>query len=267
MTQSWQWSFKEAFSIVRATYVDDWGRARKSRQSLLERPNIEEIKDQKVTGLIAGQGQPVIFIHGSPANAMRWSWYLKNVPEGYQFISVDRMGFGERGQDKPDLEEDCKILSDFISGYEKPVILGHSLGGAMAIRLACMHDISRLVLVAASIDPMLERFMRIQKIGNHATISWMLSRSVRHSNLEMAHLQDFMLKTENVLERIDSPINIIHAKDDYLVPYAHVAYAKKFLKNMEVTAPDTGGHSIPWHRQYLVLDAITSGDQSKRAAA
>ena len=267
MTQKWKWSLSEALCIIGETYADDWGRALTKRQNFLSNPKISKIDDAHITGLMSGEGQPVIFIHGSPANAMRWSQYLENVPDGYQFISVDRMGFGDRGHRQPDLEKDFEYLAAFAQKYTNPVILGHSLGGALAVRLAARQAVQGLVLIAASIDPALERVLAVQKLAVHPLISWGLSRSIDHSNKEMFQLQKFMQATEKDLMKVQSPVHIVHAQDDCLVPFAHTDYARRYFQKLEVSFPETGGHSIPWNSPELILKAIKCVAADRKMAA
>ncbi len=258
MSQKWKWSFAEAFSVVLATYAEDFGGAARHYKSLLYDPNISEINHDKITGLQSGGGQPVILVHGSPDNAMRWEYLLKNPPTDCHIIAIDRMGFGKRGHEKPDLEADSVALSSFLSQFEKPILVGHSLGGATVARLACHHDISGVVFVASSVDPMLERILPIQKLGNSPFIKWILSRSIRHSNEEMMQLFDYMMKTEGHLGKVTAPVHVVHAQDDYLVPFAHVAYVKKYCKNFTLTSIEKGGHGLPRTRPDLIVSAIES---------
>jgi len=262
MGQSWKWSLREALSIIKLTYADDWGRGAKERAAFLENRSISEIDHSDVTGLQAGNGdRAVIFIHGSPANAMRWASYLKTVPSEYKYISIDRMGFGKRKNQAPDLEKDLKILSEYIAQFNKPILVAHSLAGALVLRLAAQNKLGGVVLVASSLDPVLEKMLFVQKLATYPPISWLLSKSVRHSNIEMAQLQKFMEVSEADLNKITASTHIVHPKDDNLVSHAHVAYAKNNLvsvNHMQITEPDEGGHSIPWTHQDLIMDAIKS---------
>ena len=257
---SYKWSPVQALSIIKQTYVEDWGKAQKDRaQFVLDNPAVTEFQAAGLTGLKSGKGQAVIFIHGSPANAMRWSQYLNDVPDGYEFIAIDRMGFGGRGKELPDLEKDFQTISEFVSQFENPIVVGHSLGGAIALRLSIEKTLKRLVLIAASLDPSLEKILKIQKLGNKPVLSKILSLSIRHSNMEMLQLPEFMLKTEKNLDDIQAQAVIIHPKDDVLVSHDNVAYARKYLSGLEVIEPETGGHFIPWTHPDLILKAIMGG--------
>lgn len=258
MSQKWKWSFTEAFSVVWATYKEDFSGAARRHKSLLSNPKITEISHDKITGLQSGEGHTVILLHGSPASAIRWEYFLKNPPTGHHIIAIDRMGFGKRGHEKPNLEADFKVLSSFLSQFKKPILVGHSLGGAIAARLACHHDIGGAVFVASSVDPILEKILPIQKFGNLIFIKWMLSRSVRHSNEEMMQLFDYMMETESHLGKVSAPVHVVHAKDDFLVPFAHVDYVKKYCKSVTLTSIEEGGHGLPWTHPDLIINAIQS---------
>lgn len=258
MSEEWKWSFAEAFSVVWQTYMGDWGADQSLRRSLIKSTYINEIQDEHIKGLESGEGQPVVFIHGSPGNAMRWQWFLKNPPSGYRIIAIDRMGYGSRGWERPNLEEDFQKTLKFVQTFKTPILVGHSLGGAKAIRLAAHADVKGLVLVASSIDPSLERILPIQKLGNSKFIKWVLSRSLRHSNEELMQLFNYMILTEGYLDDLKAPVHIVHAKDDGLVSYGNVDYAKAYFEHVTVTSLDGGGHVIPWTHPNLIYEAIES---------
>lgn len=219
--------------------------------------HVTELDDKNLTGLVAGTGkQPVVFIHGSPANAMRWAQYLEVVPDGYQFLSIDRMGFGSRGAQEPDLEADYKLVSEYIAGLENPIVVAHSLGGALALRLASECSLKKLILVACSLNPDLKKVSWIQKLGAINPFCFILSRSIRHSNDEMLQLPRFMRETERKLKPLSCSACVVHPKDDSLVSYENAAYAQKYIDNIDVIVPETGGHFIPWTHVDLILGVI-----------
>lgn len=266
MSQSWEWSLSEALGVIAMTYLDDWGRAAKKRSEFLKSNNhVREIEGD-ITGLTTGQGQPVVFLHGSPGNAMRWAQYLEKPLNDFQFISLDRNGFGHRSDKKANVEQDYQSIKAYVEQLEQPIIVAHSLSGAFATRFASEINVKGLVLVASSIDPLLERVMRVQKLGNFPAVRWILSRSIRNSNAEMIQLPEFMLTTEKILN-VNTPVQVIHAKDDRLVPFGQVEYAKKHFKNLTTTELEEGGHFIPWTKPHLVLEAIQQVNQPHEVAA
>lgn len=266
--KNWSWSLGEALQVIAKTCRDDLGRDKKKRQEFIESSNsIHEINPNGVTVLRSGEGQKdVLFIHGSPGNAMRWEQYLKKVPDACVFYSIDRMGFGARKSEKPDLEQDYQLILKFARSLNNPIIIGHSLGGATAARLSAdLEEVQSLILAAASLDPSLERIMPFQRIGRSPLISWMLTSSIRHSNEEMFQLIDFLNETKAVIKNTTCPVHVFHAKDDGLVPVETIEFIEReFIKAPSINAisPETGGHAIPWSQPEVIFNLINESHAS-----
>ncbi|MFG5859628.1 alpha/beta fold hydrolase [Metapseudomonas sp. CR1201] len=108
--------------------------------------------------LEAGEGEPVVFIHGSGPGASGHSNFKQNYPvfeqSGYRVIVPDLPGYGL--SDKPEtqytLDFFVAALSGLLDALDIPrcVLVGNSLGGAIAIKLAldAPRRVSRLVLMA-----------------------------------------------------------------------------------------------------------------------
>ena len=97
----------------------------------------------------------IVFLHGwdNSSEVFRpLSYYLKN---DFLIYTPDLPGFGKSPIEKPMALKD---YADFIYKFlkdnqiEKPIIVGHSFGGAVAAKLAILHPeiISKLILVGAS---------------------------------------------------------------------------------------------------------------------
>ena len=105
----------------------------------------------------------------------------------YRVIAIDRAGCGWSKRSKPEnatLQEQARIISEFIKKekIEKPLIVGHSLGGAIALTLALEHKdkISGLALicpVTQMIDdiPDIFRFLNISNKWFRIFLAYTLS--------------------------------------------------------------------------------------------
>lgn len=107
----------------------------------------------------AGDGHPVVFLHGSGPGASGYSNFKGNYPvfaeAGYRALVPDLPGYGL--SDKP---EDVDYVNDFFIaamhefihglGLGPVTLLGNSLGGAIALGYALAHpgDVARLILMA-----------------------------------------------------------------------------------------------------------------------
>lgn len=99
--------------------------------------------------------EPVILVHGLMASSDEWSEVMPALAETRQVWAVDLVGFGfsERVvEPRYSLKYYARTIAGLMDhrGIERAVIVGHSLGGGVALQLA--HDypgrVSRLVLLA-----------------------------------------------------------------------------------------------------------------------
>ena len=106
-----------------------------------------------------GSGLPVVFLHGSGPGASAYSNFKQNFPAvvqaGYRAVLPDLIGFGH--SDKPSgIDYTLDLFSSTVLelldalGIGNCVLVGNSLGGAVALRIAIDHPgrIAKLVLMA-----------------------------------------------------------------------------------------------------------------------
>lgn len=102
-----------------------------------------------------GAGRPLVLVHGLSSYTGFWEAQIPAfAAEGYRVISLDLPGYG--ASDRPDAPCDppwyAGVLSGFLEelGLEQATIVGHSMGGQIALTLALEHpeQVSRLVLSA-----------------------------------------------------------------------------------------------------------------------
>jgi 2-hydroxy-6-oxonona-2,4-dienedioate hydrolase len=89
----------------------------------------------------AGQGFPVVLIHGGGPGASGWSNYKPNIPylsEHFRVLAVDLPGWGESQPVAYENRDNSGALAEFLEalGIDKAAVVGNSMGGASVIRLA-----------------------------------------------------------------------------------------------------------------------------------
>lgn len=99
--------------------------------------------------------EPVLFIHGASANANEFDWTLAPRLEAFDLILADRPGHGysERPAGGHALGVQAGQMAgllDSLSPDAPAIVVGHSFGGAVALRLALDHPgrVKALVLIA-----------------------------------------------------------------------------------------------------------------------
>ncbi len=210
---------------------------------------------------------PVLYVHGSPG-----SWddaaALMTDPQlvgRAHLIAVDRPGFGKSGfgQLETSLERQAAMLAGVLAqaAPRRPaIIVGHSLGGPVAARLAMDHpeQVAGLVLVAASIDPALEKTAWYQKVARWPIIRSIVPRVLLLANDEILPLKGELEKMLPLWSSIHMPVEVIQGDDDALVPPANADFAERMLTGAPVHRMriPKQGHLIPWERPDLIRDAI-----------
>ena len=104
---------------------------------------------------IRGQGEPLLLLHGGLGNVAMFAPGIPEFAKTRQVIAVDLYGHGRTAlTDRPmnyvDVGNDMATLIREL-GYRQVDVLGYSMGGGIAFRLAAQHPglVRRLVLVSA----------------------------------------------------------------------------------------------------------------------
>jgi pimeloyl-ACP methyl ester carboxylesterase len=104
-----------------------------------------------------GTGRPLILLHGGLGSGEMFGPVLPALAERHQVIAVDLQGHGRTADiDRPiDLQfmaDDIAALIDHL-GLDKPDVVGYSLGGGVALRIAAKYPakVGRLVAVSANV--------------------------------------------------------------------------------------------------------------------
>ena len=214
----------------------------------------------------------VMFVHGSPGS---WDAFISFFADSSlynhaQLISVDRPGFGKSDLGKPerslqaqaaDIAPLLQLSHSFQTGsQQRPILVGHSLGGPVAARIAMDYpnEVGGLILVAPSIDPALEKKEWYRPIGNVFPFWQWLPTELDVSNQEILPLKGELEKMLPLWATIRVPVIVIQGEDDPLVPADNAPFAKRMLVDAPVTIQmiPRMNHFIPWSRPDLIRDAI-----------
>jgi len=106
---------------------------------------------------VAGEGeQPVVLIHGWTCQRSHWQDLLANPPEGTTLLAVDLPGHGDAREVSVSAWSVTALadaLFDALGDVENPVLVGHSMGGAVAMELARRKAVKGVVLVDTFVIP------------------------------------------------------------------------------------------------------------------
>jgi esterase len=101
---------------------------------------------------ILGQGQPLVLVHGLFGSADNWGSIARHFAQHFQVISIDLRNHGRsphsESQTYADMADDLLELCNAL-GLEQIYLLGHSLGGKVAMQFATQYPerVSKLIVV------------------------------------------------------------------------------------------------------------------------
>lgn len=114
----------------------------------------------RVHAVVQGQGPDLVLIHGANGNARDYTYDLAGrMAADFRVIALDRPGFGHSdafgGPESPLLQAEILRAAVGQLGVERPIVLGHSYGGAVAMAWALQapNDVAGLTLLAPAVYP------------------------------------------------------------------------------------------------------------------
>lgn len=150
----------------------------------------------------AGSGRPVVLIHGNPGSYEDYTLaVVETLSQSYYVVAFDRPGHGysERHDSvQTTVEVQALIIRDALQelALERPVLVGHSWGGSLALAAAVAYgkDLAGIVLLAPAAYPSVNiewwsLLPHIPLIGNIvvSTLTPFLGRSMVRKSLKQAY--------------------------------------------------------------------------------
>ncbi len=209
----------------------------------------------------------LFFVHGSPGSWDAYKSYLSDtlLLKKYRMIAIDRPGFGNSNfGTAEDLGTQAQIIEDFITqidNHQAIVLIGHSLGGPVIVKMATDHPalFPNLVVLAGAIDPKAETPELWRRLLLSKPLRYLIPGALRPSNDELWWLKKDLYAMAPNLKNITSKVIIIHGTKDQLVPYKNMAYMNKMLvnaKSIESISIENANHFIPWEHFELIRNTL-----------
>ena len=233
-----------------------------------------------------GMGTPLVLIHGYPLDHTIWDRVVPLLENDFDLLLPDLPGFGASASFTrhllADMAADIAALLDHL-GVEKAAVVGHSMGGYVALALAHGFPgrVRGLGLVAsqAAADPpdrKLGRYQTAEKIEAHgveevaASMSALLTTDlVLQTDLKQLILRQspggVAAALRAMAERPDStpflagfgfPVVIIHGLADKLIPVDRAREVKNVARNGHLFTLDGIGHMPMLEAPQATADAL-----------
>jgi pimeloyl-ACP methyl ester carboxylesterase len=249
--------------------------------------------------------QHVLFIHGLGSSADRWLDIPDALSLYFHTIAIDLPGFG--GSDKPqDVEYNIELFSTILMEFmnevgiageagghrkEKTSLIGHSLGGYIASRIAASADniqfLDKLVLVDSSGNlekptPLLEQYLDAamnpstvkvrnvfeQMVSNPLIVSDLLingfigrinAPGAKHafkSALDNSANTQIGIETLRRIGDNGMPTLILWGSEDKVIPSEHSKIFKEAINNSTSTIIPATGHAPFTEKPALVCEYL-----------
>ena len=111
------------------------------------------IQDIDINYIQYGKGRDIVLLHGWGQNIEMMRPLGDKLEKDFRVTILDLPGFGESSEPTYDwsISDYSDMLEIFVNklNIKKPIIIGHSFGGRLAIRYSSNHPIEKLVLLGA----------------------------------------------------------------------------------------------------------------------
>ncbi len=106
---------------------------------------IKNINGLNINYIIKGEGKPVVLLHGWGSNISLFLSMTELISKKYKVIAMDLPGFGKSEEPKTPWSVDNYVdfVIDFLSnlGITQAILLGHSFGGRIIIKMFSRKDL------------------------------------------------------------------------------------------------------------------------------
>src|SRR3954471_17333923 len=114
-----------------------------------------ELHGHRVIYRIAGSGPPLVLVHGMVNSSRHWEGVAQRLASDYTVVAPDLIGHGDSATPRGDysLGAHAASIRDLLAviGIDRATLVGHSLGGGVAMQFFYQFPqrVDRLVLVSS----------------------------------------------------------------------------------------------------------------------
>ena len=209
----------------------------------------------------------IVFIHGSPGSLDNFANFLADTSllQQAQMFAIDRPGFGYSGFGvaESSFKEQAKLIAPAIERFHnaKTILVGHSLGGPLIVRLAMDYPqlVSDLVIVAGSVAPNLEPREWWRPFIDNIPLRWFVPPSLAASNREIRYAYRELNTMLPLWPTVTQRTTILQGSADFLVPAENAQFAQQQLTNackVNMQILPNENHFLVWQNPNIIKNAL-----------
>ncbi len=214
-------------------------------------------------------GIPIVFVHGAASSHLVWGAQVRALGEIARAVAIDLPGHGR--SDPPGrntIAGYCDAILGLLDAFEFDcaVIVGHSMGGAIAQTLALSHPDrvaglgligtgARLRVLDAILNGVLDDFDATAQIVVDNSYAANLSPVMRERAIaefracpaQVTHGDFVACNGFDIMARVAEirvPTVVICGKEDRMTPYKYSEFLASKIANARLTLVDNAGHSV-----------------------
>lgn len=250
---------------------------------------IKNVNGIKINYEQKGQGDIIVLLHGWGSNIKLFANLIDLLSVKYTVVAMDMPGFGE-SQEPPSawcVEDYAKFVIDFMKDYnaEKIMLLGHSFGGRVIIKLNSRDDlpfeITKVILVdsAGILPPKSNKksFRTYYYKAGKAVLSTGIAKKLAPEALENFRkkmgsadyaaasplMRQVLVKTVNedlepLLPNIKCPTLLVWGVNDTATPLSDGEKMEKLIPDAGLVKLENAGHYSFLEQQYTFNKVMCS---------
>jgi pimeloyl-ACP methyl ester carboxylesterase len=224
------------------------------------------VSGEKIYSQVLGSGPPVVLLHGLGGSCRWWGRNMAPLARHHELHIVDLAGCG-RSSGRLVLAQAAEHLATWmeLSGLQQASIIGHSMGGFIASRLAASYPqlIDQLVLVNAA--------MSMSGLGAGLPMIWRMPLPLSIMPVALGDITrvglgamaraTYELSTTDMgptLARVLSRTLLVWGEHDQLVPLRVARAAMRRLPSAVLAIIGNAGHVPMWDRPAAFNHAVLS---------
>src|SRR5215208_3639521 len=215
-----------------------------------------ELHGHRVIYRIAGDGPPVLLIHGMVNSSKHWETVALRLADRYTVIAPDLLGYGDSAAVRGDYSLGAHACSirDLLTtiGIDRATVVGHSLGGGIAMQFFYQFPqrVERLALVSSGglghkVSPML----RGAALPGAAAGIWLVANRRVRAAVEGA--------ADRMVGRGNRKAIYLQAVARAMRPLEESAARRAFLQTLRSVVDIRGQHVSAIDRLYLLGELPT----------